>query len=620
MALVTPVSLLAPQKGCPAVFTYWSSAAVTIPGSSKFHRLKGNHKETREPAMSILPTSKQGAAASRETLIGHITGVRSSNFTASLVEGDGGELPKITANGESASVGKPGSYVVIIQEGARLLALVTEMAEKNLSQAGSTATGNGTKYRSIEMIPLGEINNEGVYENGIRHFPVTGAEVHSISEDEIRSIFVKFRAKGFCVGHLSSHPALEVCFDPSALFGRHFAILGQSGTGKSWTVANLLQHAVKAMPKAHIILLDLHGEYSWKDKMGTQQYAFDEDVARYIDARDLEIPYWLMTFGELVDLLIDSSDEHASTQIAFLRDTVHDLRNKSNTHLDIGHISIDSPVYFSLDDLYEQFNIANKMTTNFGKTKGVLTGQFDQFLMRLQSRMNDVRYNFLLKPVNRTSSDSLAGLLRDFVGLGEPRAQITILDLSTVPFDVRPTVSAQIGRLAFEFNYWNPHYKDFPLLLVCEEAHAYIPRDTGSQYEGTRASMQRIAREGRKYGVGLAVISQRPHELSETVLAQCSTFICLRLTNPDDQDYVRDLVPEAQRDLIDILTSLGPGEAMAMGMAVPLPTRVQFFAPDPTPNSADVDFHKHWINGPDDLDIDDIVSRWRRQDRLDTER
>ena len=184
-----------------------------------------------------------------------------------------------------------------------------------------------------------------------------------------------------------------------------------------------------------------------------------------------------------------------------------------------------------------------------------------------------------------------------------------------MPFDVRPTVSAQIGRLAFEFNYWNPHYREFPISLVCEEAHAYIPRDRHGQYEGTRRAMERIAKEGRKYGVSLVVVSQRPHELSETVLAQCGNYICLRVTNPDDQDYIRQLVPESTRDLTETLSSLGRGEALILGEATPLPTRVQFTPPDPPPNSNDVDFHTYWRDGMRDLDIDTIVSRWRNQRR-----
>jgi hypothetical protein len=208
--------------------------------------------------------------------------------------------------------------------------------------------------------------------------------------------------------------------------------------------------------------------------------------------------------------------------------------------------------------------------------------------------LNDVRYNFLLKPRIRTTSDSLVELLRDFVGLGEQKVPITVIDLSPVPFDVRPTVTAQIGRLVFEFNYWNPQYAEFPILLVCEEAHAYITRESDSQYEGARKSMERIAKEGRKYGVGLAVVSQRPHEVSETVLSQCGTFVCLRLTNPGDQEYIRKLVPEAERDLVNILAGMRRGEALILGEAAPMPTRAQIDQPSPTPRSDDVDFFKHW--------------------------
>jgi len=544
-----------------------------------------------------------------KTLIGHLTKVEPGALSATLLEADEGRLPRIPTSPATDMNGQPGSYVAITQGNIKLLAVVTSIGEI------PAPNGQGTR-KSINLIPLGEVSRGHVFQSGITNYPVTGAEVHTVNREDIESIFIKFRAQGYAVGHSTADETIDVCMDPAALFGRHFAILGQSGAGKSWTVANLLQRAVRSMPKAHIILLDLHGEYSWEDDEGERHYAFDKETTRYIDARDLEIPYWLMTFSELVDLLIDRSDDSASSQIAFLRDCVQDLRNKSNKDLGIGHLSIDSPVYFSLQEMHGYFEAANKATINFGKEKGPLAGLFDQFLMRLQSRMNDKRYDFLLNPRHRKSSDTLPGLLRDFVGLGEPRAQITIIDLSSVPFDVRPVVTAQVGRLAFEFNYWNPKFKEFPLLLVCEEAHAYIPREGGSQYEGTRRSMQRIAKEGRKYGVGLAVVTQRPHELSETVLAQCSTFVCLRLTNPDDQDYVRDLVPEAERDFIDILSSLGQGEAMIMGLAVPLPTRVQLFKPDPPPNSSSVDFYRHWVTGPADLDVDDIVNRWRRQDRM----
>ena len=171
-------------------------------------------------------------------------------------------------------------------------------------------------------------------------------------------------------------------------------------------------------------------------------------------------------------------------------------------------MTVDTPIYFSLEKLLTQIRAKN--TERVGNRQGPMFGDFDRFLMRLESKLNDQRYDFLLKPRVRNTSASLVALLRDFVGLGTQKAAVTVIDLSSIPFDVRPTVAAQIGRLAFEFNYWNPQYREFPILLVCEEAHAYIPRASESQFAGSRKSMERIAKEGRKYGVGLAVVSQGP--------------------------------------------------------------------------------------------------------------
>jgi DNA helicase HerA-like ATPase len=278
-------------------------------------------------------------------------------------------------------------------------------------------------------------------------------------------------------------------------------------------------------------------------------------------------------------------------------------------------VSIDTPIYFNLAELYMQFKTANEERKDFGKSVGALFGQFDEFLIRMQSRFNDVRYDFLLKPKKRNTSESMADLLRQFVGLGFKPAKITVIDLSSVPTDVRPAVSAQVGRLAYEFNYWNPRRREFPITLICEEAHAYIPREKGGQFEGTKKMMERIAKEGRKYGVSIGVVSQRPTELSETMLAQCSSFICLRTTNPEDQAYIKGLVPEAEGDLTDILTSLGRGEALVLGEAAPLPTRVQIYRPNPEPKSNDVDYFKVWREGPENINVERIVELWRSQDR-----
>ena len=508
-------------------------------------------------------------AETSKTLIGHLLEIKAGQFLGKLLAEDEGFRPTLETDGKEEVVGQVGSYVLAHQHGYRILGLINQIrAERRIGQ-GSCHSAAGSL---ISITPLGELDpKKGTFSRGVRNFPTPGAELHKVAASEIDTLFRGNRQYGFAPAYLRTHPGVGVHLNPTAMFSRHFAILGQSGSGKSWTVASLIQHMVKAMPKAHIVLLDLHGEYYWRDMEQAEiRTAFKPEWTRYLDARRLEIPYWLMTFAELCDLFIDRNDPGASTQTAFLREAILELKKQSAKTLELETVSLDSPLYFPIQEVYKSFREANEMRADFGKTKGPLYGQFDEFLIKLQSRLTDVRYDFLFNPKRRNRSETMAALLRDFVGLGSPKRQITVIDLSPVPFDVRPTVSAQIGRLAFEFNYWNPKNREFPILLICEEAHSYIPREGGTQYEGTRRSMERIAKEGRKYGVGLAVVTQRPKDLSETVLSQCGTYVCLRITNPDDQAYVAKLVPEGEADLVDVMTSLGRGEAVILG-ADPLP-------------------------------------------------
>jgi hypothetical protein len=560
---------------------------------------------------------------SPSTVIGHLVDVQGSALTAVLVEDEQGHVPTVTISDEDVLVGQIGSYVAVRQNDVHIIAMVTRMTEQESLAAPTIETpGDDTASvpfakRTARLTPIGSVRPDGHFDRGVGRYPTTGAEVHAIGAADIAKMFERFQSKGFAVGTVATHPGLSVFLEPTNLFGRHFAILGQTGSGKSWTVASLVQKAVAVMPRAHIVILDLHGEYCWKREDGSRHYAFEDTIVRHVDARDLEIPYWLMTYAELTDLLIDRTEQAAHNQTAFFRDTLRNLREKEKDALGLDRVTVDTPVYFSLEELITAVRSKNiEMVDGArGPKQGEMFGDFDRFLIRLESRMNDLRYDFLLKPKIRTSSASLSDMLRDFVGLGQKKVAVTVIDLSSVPFDVRPTVAAQVGRLAFEFNYWNPRYREFPILLMCEEAHSYIPRDSDNQFAGARKSMERIAKEGRKYGVGLAVVSQRPHEVSETVLAQCGTFICLRITNPDDQSYVRSLVPESEGDLVNVLAGLGRGEALVLGEAVPLPTRIQFSAPNPAPNSDDVDFYSSWKTGPEDLDVDAIVSRWRSQER-----
>lgn len=543
----------------------------------------------------------------KNTHVGYLVEVTGAELVAQLISDEDGFTPEISHGEDTIHVGQVGSYMIVAQADFRVLVMVESMWQQH-----------GTADEVIRMLrlsPLGELNQDDDFSRGVKHFPTTGAEVHIVTAESLSRLFADFSSANYRVGKLSSFESIDVFFDASAFFGRHVAILGQSGSGKSWSVTSLIQSALRAMPNAHIVLLDLHGEYGFKPNDKGSHNVFPSDMVRTLNADDLEIPYWLLTFEELVDLLIDLGDVNASVQIAFLRNAVHELKVAANAHLKLGHITVDTPIYFSLPELCKRFKAANEQTASFGKEATALFGRFDQLLVKLESRMNDTRYDFLLKPRKRNSSESLPELMRDFIGLGQPRANITVIDLSAVPIDLHPTVTAQIGRLAFEFNFWNPRCREFPIFLICEEAHSYIPREQSAHSRQTRRAMERIAKAGRKYGVGLCVVSQRPHELSETVLSQCSSFVCLRISNPDDQAYVRELVPDAARGMLDALPSLARGEAIAVGEAVPMPIRFQIDLPNPPPNSSNIDYAGEWLHGPEDISVEDLVGRWRRQER-----
>ena len=539
------------------------------------------------------------------TQIGVVADVTAELFTARLFSKRSEDAYR-QADSSPAITGRVGSYLLVSQADAQILVMV--------ERSYQVADRQGQAAHMVRLTPLGEIGDEGAFTRGVSHFPTAGAGLYAVSREDLLRIFSQHSEVSYKIGSLTSFEDIDVYMDASAFFGRHTAILGQSGSGKSWTVTSLIQSAMRSMPETHIILMDMHGEYSDKEVDGIKSSSpFDAARVRCLNAQDIEFPYWLLAYSELCELITDAADDNASIQVSVLRSLLIRLKRETNAHLNLGHITVDSPVYYSLEDLIDLIKKANVETSDFGKTKSPLFGKFDQVLVRLGSLLNDTRYDFLMKPKTRNSTESLTDLMQDLVGLGEPRANVTVLDLSAVPFDVVPMVTAQIGRLAYEFNFWNPLCREFPLYLVCEEAHEYIPREDIPRYREARRSMERIAKNGRKYGVGLCVVSQRPHDVSETVLAQCSSYICLRISNPDDQEYVRSMVPEAVRGTFAALTSLAKGEAVALGEAVPMPVRFRVDKPNPAPNSRDVDYARKWRDGGKPISVQNLVSNWHHQ-------
>jgi energy-coupling factor transporter ATP-binding protein EcfA2 len=463
--------------------------------------------------------------------------------------------------------------------------------------------------RVAEVLMVGTIDSKG-FTRGVVAYPVAGQRVKVLRPDELGSVYSTFVDKGFSFGRAAALETQRAHVQVDRLFGQHLAVVGTTGCGKSCTVVSMLQQAVKKYDNTHIIVLDLHGEYS----------AAFGDETMVIEADKVELPYWLLSFDEFIGLTVDPDEPTARNQVTVLRDAI--VRARQNTviseKMDASlQVTVDSPVYYSLEEMIAQlrnWNIQMVYDNNGMLVQGPLYGTFDRFLIRFDTRLVDPRYQFIFDPGVYTDNKALPQLLRDFLSIGTGK-RMTVIDLSGIPSDTVGIVVAVVSRIAFEFNLWNPEHDRFPVLMVYEEAHNYVPNRTDPKFAAARAAVERIMKEGRKYGVGAVVVSQRPKELSETILAQCNNYVVMRLTNPDDQAYVRRLVPDSSVGLLAMLPVLRTGEALILGDSVVMPTRVLVDLPDPRPRSDDVEYGKWWTAGLPDLDVDRVIKRWRGRSR-----
>lgn len=512
-------------------------------------------------------------------------------------------------------IGQPGSFVELSLPNGTLLCLVTETRMREAA-VGSTEAKEAVSAgdfvidqvsRQLVTIPVGTLDSNGEFERGTNVLPTVNAPVFAVLPSTINDIYTSFADGNFSLGKLSLLPEQEAKINLDAFLGRHAAILGQTGGGKSWTVATVLQKISK-FPQSTILLLDLHGEYA---------SAFG-DEADVISAAEIEMPYWLMNAEEILSIMIDRAESSAPNQNAKFKELLQAAKEKhpENASLDLEKITIDTPVYFDLMEIVDEFRRLDVEMVP-GKTKdvkGPLHGQFTRLLMRLESRLNDRRYDLIFKPQTYNTSASMDDLFRKLLGEEiSNRKKVVVLDLSPVPFDVRGSLISLTLRCLFDFSYWHSRLKGsrFPISIFADEAHIYLS-DSGAN-QAPRESAERIAKEGRKYGISLTVISQRPREMSSTILSQCGSFLCLRISNPDDQSYVRNLLPDSVRGVTSMFASLRRGEAILIGDSMMMPTRISVDAPEPAPDSADASFTALWSEEPVDLEVAEILDTWRNQ-------
>ena len=436
------------------------------------------------------------------------------------------------------------------------------------------------------------------------------------------------------IGKYSIDENAEAFLDGDKLFQRHAVIVGSTGSGKSWCVAKIIEQIAK-LPMANSILFDIHGEYSGENFKadGIQHFSIanPSDLGKKGNLTNgvLMLPYWLLTYEEMLAMLLDRSDSNAPNQAMLFSKTVFTEKQK---YLDEvkdtifkDSITIDSPIPYKLEKVLQELKrLDEEMVPGAaGKEKqGPFFGKLTRFIQRLEAKKDDKRIGFLFQvsddELQLNWLNDLCSALMHGSELNGKKAGVKIIDFSEVPSDVLPLVIGLVARIIFTVQQWTTKENQHPICLLCDEAHLYIPERTSQDAasELSLKSFERIAKEGRKYGVSLVVISQRPAEVNRTVLSQCNNFISLRLSNAEDQTVIKRLLPDNLAGLTEVLPILDIGEALVVGDASLLPTRILISEPIIKPDSATIKFWKEWSNKCAKQDIANAVIGLRKQSKF----
>ncbi len=553
---------------------------------------------------------------------------------------------------------KVGSYLRISDnENVVLMAIIENF---------SIVLGSDNKKNYIiEALPLGLII-ENEFSRGGDALAIPPKKVEPATASDIESIYSsKLEDKDrFAFCKLSTQVSINVPVDGNKFFNKHIAIIGSTGSGKSHTVATIIQKAINekngefSLNNSHVIIFDIHSEY---------KKAFPD--ANILSIDNLVLPYWLLNSEELEEILLDTGERDNYNQSSIFRTLV--TANKKKHNASVAKIHYDSPLFFSIDEIRNALHnikdetknakAVNRYMINDGstddlsttpksgieltdeqryekyfetihkfyatKSQNITKGDYaegktlDKFVARFDAKISDSRLEFLF---GKTAKGiTFEDVLKRLMGyIDDSPSNVTVIDLSGIPFEVLSITVSLISRLLFEYGYYykrirfkkNPDElinNDIPILMVYEEAHKYVPKSELSKFRSSQKAIERIAKEGRKYGVTLLLASQRPSEISETIFSQCNNFIAMRLTNPNDQSYVKKLLPDTLGNLVDKLPSLKAGAALLVGDAIPLPSLVQIDPCPLPPSSTDIPFWDLWREEWKALDVSELKDEWR---------
>lgn len=529
------------------------------------------------------------------------------------------------------------NHLISIQSskiGQHLIGLVSKIIRKSAYSDPVADLSPEFGFNIIKVILIGthfdrDAGKDNVFRRSLATIPTINAECHLIHGDRLKRFMQAISSipegedmVSLQIGNYSIDEDATAWLNGNKLFQRHAVIVGSTGSGKSWCVAKILEQ-VAVLKSADAILFDIHGEYSTLkgDSFAHLKVAGPNDA---MGEGMLFLPYWLLTYEEMLSLMLDRSDNNAPNQAMMFSSTVIEgkkefLRNADKEEME-ANITLDSPVPYSLDILLETLKAKDtEMVPGArGEKQGTYNGKLTRFIQRLETKQKDKRLNFMFASENDLLSyDYMSVLCSKLMSPAEEgKKGVKIIDFSEVPSDILPLIVSLIARVIFSVQQWTTVEQRHPIAIFCDEAHLYIPANTEKSIDdASLVTFERISKEGRKYGIGLVVISQRPSEVNRTVLSQSNNFIAMRLTNADDQSVVKRLLPDSLGDYAEMLPILDIGEALVVGDASLLPSRIRISPPALKPRSATIDFWDEWSKSTPSVDISGAIEALRKQSK-----
>lgn len=493
-----------------------------------------------------------------------------------------------------ASAGTVGSLVKMKVGELYLIASIREVAaaspDATEAQAALEFIGEGTH---------GSGDGLQNFKRGISRYPFPGDPLFAVTHQDLLNIYSADDKVTIRIGTVFPSNDIPAALNIDAMLGRHFAVMGSSGSGKSSFVSLVLNRMMERLPNGHIVLFDTHGEYG---------PAF---VGRslQLNTGNLQLPYWLMNFEEHAEIFITSEGEAREIDRDILAKCLLKARTRNNLSIPVSRITVDSPIPYLLGDLL------SIVETEMGKLeKSAGTTNYMRLKLKIQEISNDPRYGFMFN--RNLISDSMEPFLADILRMPPKGAPMTIIDISGIPSEIVKVVVSLVARLTFDFSIWAKRDATVPILLVCEEAQQYLPSDLSGSVTSVQKILKRIAKEGRKHGISLGLVSQRPSDLSEGVLSQCGTIMTMRMSTERDQQFIRAAMPEWSKSLLDAVPGLRNQECIICGEGVSLPIRVRIdrLEKERLPASADPVFSTAWqsVGGETEL-LRASIDRWRNQ-------